>query len=87
MGATPYGRTAAWRGRRSNVRESHSLLCRLGHARLESFEVVKIADANHVEVSDRSFRPTIPRQKFEKLSQPFPGLHLPKGRPENKSPK
>ena len=27
------------------------LLCRLGHARLESFEVVQIADANHVEVS------------------------------------
>jgi hypothetical protein len=48
-----------------------------GHARLESFEVVQIADANRVEVS---MAPSAQQflGKFEKLSRSLPGLHLPK---------
>jgi hypothetical protein len=55
------------RDERSNVRESHSLLCRLGTRILESFEVVQIADANHVEVSMAPSDQTIPRQIRELL--------------------
>jgi hypothetical protein len=52
-------------------------IAQAGHARLESFEVAQIADANSVEVSMTSSDSTIHRQ-IRGLSQPFPRHVLPK---------